>query len=95
VVTNAGYSDWSTQSFDVSGKDLALRIRRERDDFIVEYSTGTEAREDAHSWTQIRMAHLHNPAGMAIESGVYACCPKEGGFKAEFDFLMVTPMLSA
>jgi len=87
VVTNAGYSDWSTQSFAASGEDLALRIRRERDDFIVEYSTGTEAREDAHSWTQIRMAHLHNPTGMPIECGLYACCPKESGFKAEFDFL--------
>jgi regulation of enolase protein 1 (concanavalin A-like superfamily) len=81
VVTNAGYSDWSTQSFAASGEDLALRIRRENDDFIVEYSVAT--------WNQIRMAHLHIPAQTPIQCGLYACCPKESGFRAEFDFFKV------
>jgi regulation of enolase protein 1 (concanavalin A-like superfamily) len=84
VVTNAGYSDWSTQSFVASAADLELRVRREGDDFIVEY---LRAEEGVHSWRQIRMAHLLVPAAMPIECGLYACCPKESGFRAEFDFL--------
>ena len=38
VVTNAGYSDWSTQGFPADRRELRLRIRREANDYLVEWS---------------------------------------------------------
>jgi regulation of enolase protein 1 (concanavalin A-like superfamily) len=83
VVTNHGYSDWSTQDYSSSVRELALRIRRERDTFIVEFS------EDSGRWTQIRMAHLFLPDGAPVECGLYACSPAAAGFRAEFEFLRI------
>lgn len=79
VVTNAGYSDWSTQPFPAAGRDVWLRIRREGQDYIV------DASRDGESWTQIRLAHLHEDrAGATVSAGLYACSPKAAGFVAEF-----------
>jgi regulation of enolase protein 1 (concanavalin A-like superfamily) len=84
VVTNAGYSDWSTQPFDADA--VWLRIRREATDYIVDAST------DGQTWEQIRMAHLSEDDGkLAVACGLYACSPKAAGFAAEFSFLKITP----
>jgi regulation of enolase protein 1 (concanavalin A-like superfamily) len=80
VVTNGGYSDWSTQPFD--GDEVWLRIRREGADYIV------DASGDGKAWEQIRMAHLVEDDGqLAVACGLYACSPKHAGFVAEFSFL--------
>jgi regulation of enolase protein 1 (concanavalin A-like superfamily) len=77
VVTNHGYSDWSTQPY--SASEVWLRIRREGADCIV------DASEDGRGWEQIRMAHLAEDDGTAgVTCGLYACSPKEAGFVAEF-----------
>ena len=82
VVTNAGYSDWSTQPFDAS--DVWLRIRREGADYIV------DASRDGEAWEQIRMAHLsEDDASVGVACGLYACSPKAAGFIAEFSFLEI------
>jgi regulation of enolase protein 1 (concanavalin A-like superfamily) len=78
VVTNFGYSDWSTQAFPAGPGDLWLRLRREGDDFTVESSA------DGQAWDQIRLAHLHEGLGQPMFAGVYACSPKATGFAAEF-----------
>jgi hypothetical protein len=77
VVTNQGYSDWSTQPF--SGREVWLRVRREGQDYIVDSS------ENGSDWEQIRMAHLAEDDGTRrVACGLYACSPKEPGFAAEF-----------
>jgi len=84
VVTNAGYSDWSTQAFPDDRRDAWLRIRRESTDYLVESS------EDGARWTQLRMAHLLDDRdGAAVEAGVYACSPQGSGFVAEFTLFSV------
>lgn len=85
VVTNHGYSDWSTQNFPAERQEISLRVRREDSDYLVEYADGPE-----QSWVQMRMAHLHEDRpGLAVHCGLYACSPTGAGFRAEFGFLKI------
>jgi regulation of enolase protein 1 (concanavalin A-like superfamily) len=86
VVTNAGYSDWSTQAFPAGRDEVWLRIERQGGDCIVQYS------EDGSpdNWHQLRVAHLHEmPEHGPVHCGLYACSPKGAGFVAEFHFLRI------
>jgi uncharacterized protein len=78
VVTNYAYSDWSTQDFPGGPGEVWLRVRREADDYLVEFSG------DGRAWGQIRVAHLHEGRGVPVACGLYACSPKGEGFVAEF-----------
>lgn len=78
VVTSGGYSDWSTQNVTPGGGEIWLRVRRERDDYLVESS------RDGQQWEQLRLAHLQDDAAKTVRAGVYACSPKGAGFVAEF-----------
>jgi len=91
VVTNNGYSDWSTQNFPGKRDELVLRVRREDSNYFVEYLLPDRRKQtDSITWTQIRMAHLHEDDGLRpIQCGLYACSPKEAGYRAEFDFLKI------
>jgi len=93
VVTNRGYSDWSTQDFPPGVNEVSLRVRREGDDFIVETSTETSALPLGERWTQIRLAHLllprPTPSRALLRCGLYACSPKGKGYRAEFEYLKV------
>lgn len=91
VVTNDGYSDWSTQNFPGNRDELLLRVRREGSDYFVEYLLPDRRKHpDSGTWTQIRMAHLHEDDGQRpIQCGLYACSPKESGYRAEFEFLKI------
>ena len=82
VVTNAGWSDWSTQDVPKALEAVALRVRRDGADYTVEYAS-----EAAGPWSQIRIAHLAEDTGAAVQCGLYACSPKGEGFVAEFDDL--------
>jgi uncharacterized protein len=84
VVTNQGYSDWSLQDFPRAQKQVHLRIRREAQDFLVEWR-----RAVGSNWELLRVAHLHLGAGQPIQCGLYACSPKGSGFRAEFEFLRI------
>jgi len=82
VVTNAGYSDWSTQPF--AAGEVSLRVRREGQDYVVDASA------DGRAWEQIRLARLHDDrAALAVDCGLYACSPTGAGFAAEFGYLAV------
>ena len=82
VVTRYGYSDWSTQDISKQVNEYQLRIRRETDDYIVEYRPS-----DGDHWSQIRMAHLEKPQESVVQCGLYACSPIEAGFRADFEYL--------
>ena len=84
VVTNGGFSDWSTQAFSVGRDAVWLRVRAEQGDLIV------EASQDGTDWAHLRTAHLHEsrPDG-SVDCGLYACSPKGAGFVAEFEFLKI------
>ena len=89
VVTDHGYSDWSTQNVPASLSELELRVKREGDDYLVFYRevSLSETSQGGKEWTQIRMAHLEPPEMTAIQCGLYACSPIGAGFRAEFDYL--------
>ena len=78
VVTNAGWSDWSTQSVARDLDTVWLRLRTEGADCIVEHSF------DGQAWTQMRIAHLQEAhASSRVDCGLYACSPKAAGYRAE------------
>ena len=74
VVTNGGYSDWSTQDLPKTITTLWLHVRCEADNYIAESSLDNER------WDQLRLAHLHAGRGLPVACGVYACSPKAAGF---------------
>jgi uncharacterized protein len=84
VVTNHGYSDWSSQAVPAALREIWLRVRREGTDYLV------EASQEGREWDQIRMAHLYDDRdGAAVDCGLYACSPKGTGYVAEFSFLHI------
>ncbi|HOW63814.1 MAG TPA: DUF1349 domain-containing protein [Candidatus Paceibacterota bacterium] len=84
VVTNAGYSDWSLQDLPLPDLRLSLRITKRGTDVLVEFSP-----ENCVQWKCMRVARLHWPDRVPLCAGLYACCPKEAGFRVEFDFLHI------
>jgi regulation of enolase protein 1 (concanavalin A-like superfamily) len=89
VVTNLGFSDWSTQAFPVGLNEIRLRIRRESSDYIIEAFI-TEAGADHLTWSQLRMAHLHTDDGQqTVQCGIYSCSPIAAGYKVVFSQLKI------
>ena len=82
VVTNHGFSDWSTQNVEDSLSNYKLRIIRKGSDYKVEYFDLI-----SNDWVQIRMFHLFDEP--LVMAGVYACSPKEAPFSARFDYLKI------
>ena len=88
VVTNHGYSDWSTQAFERSPLSYSLRVRREANDYVVEWSA--EETPGADDWAQLRVAHLCEDDGQGpVACGLYACGPKGAGGRALLSHLTV------
>ncbi|WP_169978250.1 DUF1349 domain-containing protein [Tautonia rosea] len=86
VVTNDGYSDWSTQSLPHEVETVWFRVRLEGSDCLVESS------RDGAAWEQIRMAPLRErPRVPTISCGLYACSPKGAGYEAEFTAFRFAP----
>lgn len=83
VVTNNGYSDWSTTEIDVSIKSMWYRFSRREDDYRIECS------EDGVIFKQMRICHMWNGNG-TIQFGIYACSPEESSFKAVFTDMEIT-----
>lgn len=78
VVTQHGYSDWSTQDLTTESHEISFRIARNGSEFII------SARLPNADWTQLRMMRLAcDPAG-ALAVGLYACSPKGTGFLCVF-----------
>jgi regulation of enolase protein 1 (concanavalin A-like superfamily) len=77
VVTNYGYSDWSTEEIPASMNQFGLRVARQGADYQV------DARVNDRPWTQLRMTHLHEDSS-AVQCGIYACSPTQPGLIATF-----------
>lgn len=94
VVTNNGYSDWSTQNFAAGETELLFRIRREAGDYTIEYAE--QEKDDALElkWNQIRIAHLFEDQNdqTPFQCGVYACSPQGDGCHVEFEYLHIEPL---
>ena len=83
VVTNNGYSDWSSTDVDASIKTMWFRLSRRGQDFCVENSM------DGVSFKQMRICHMFN-AEKTISFGIYACSAEESSFTASFAEMEMT-----
>ena len=83
VVTNNGYSDWSSVDVDASIKSMWFRFSRREDDFCIENSV------DGVNFKQMRICHMFN-AKEKITFGIYACSAEDSSFKASFTDMEIT-----
>ena len=83
VVTNNGYSDWSSVDVDASIKSMWFRFSRREDDFCIENSV------DGVNFKQMRICHMFN-AKERISFGIYACSSEYSTFKALFTDMEIT-----
>ena len=83
VVTNNGYSDWSSVDVDASVKSIWFRFSRREDDFCIENSV------DGVNFKQIRICHMFH-AKEKINFGIYACSAEDSSFKATFTDMEIT-----
>ncbi|MBQ8003158.1 MAG: DUF1349 domain-containing protein [Clostridia bacterium] len=83
VVTNDGYSDWSSVDVDANIKSMWFRLSRRGKDFCVENSV------DGINFKQMRIFHMFN-AEKKISFGVFACSAENSVFKATFTDMEVT-----
>ena len=84
VVTNNGYSDWSSMDISSSIKSIWFRFSRRESDYYIEYSN------DGKEWKQMRIFHMFKGDG-AISFGIYACSPgKQASFNASFSDMELT-----
>ena len=83
VVTNHGYSDWSSTDVSAAMKSMWFRLSRRENDFCIENST------DGVNYNQMRICHMFHAAD-TISFGVYACSAEDSSFKATFTHMDVT-----
>ena len=83
VVTNNGYSDWSTTTIDSTIKSMWYRFSRRDDDYCIECSV------DGINYNQMRICHMCNGKD-SIKFGIYACSPEDSSFKATFTNMELT-----
>ena len=77
VVTNNGYSDWSSTDIPSNIKSMWFRFSRRNSDYYLEYSN------DGTNWKQMRLFHMFK-GDEEISFGVYACSPGDSSFEASF-----------
>ena len=83
VVTNNGYSDWSSVDVCASIKSVWFRLSRRDNDFCIENSF------DGVSFKQMRICHMFNVKDK-IRFGIYACSAEDSSFKATFSNMEIT-----
>ena len=84
VVTQNGYSDWSSNDISAEIKSIWFRFSRRESDYYVEFSM------DGKEWKQMRMFHMFK-GGEEITFGIYACSPsKDASFDATFTNMELT-----
>ena len=83
VVTNNGYSDWSSVDVDASIKSIWFRLSRRENDFYIENSM------DGINFKQMRICHMFHVKD-TIQFGIYACSAENSSFKAVFTDMEVT-----
>ena len=83
VVTNHGYSDWSSVDVDASIRSMWFRLSRRDDDFCIENST------DGIHFKQMRICHMFAVKDV-VRFGIYACSAEDSSFKAVFTDMALT-----
>ena len=83
VVTNNGYSDWSTQLVDTDEIKLFYRLSKIGQVIYVDFSW------DGTDWQQIRVAHLAVPEKEPVMAGIYACSPQGKDQEVHVEFLKI------
>ena len=83
VVTNNGYSDWSSVDIDASIKTVWFRLSRREDDFCIENSF------DGVNYKQMRICHMFAVKD-EVSFGIYACSAEDSSFKAVFTDMELT-----
>ena len=83
VVTNNGYSDWSSTDVDASIKSMWFRLSRRENDFCVENSI------DGVKYNQMRICHMFNLTE-TVSFGIYACSAEDSSFKSVFTNMEIT-----
>lgn len=83
VVTNNGYSDWSSVDIDAAQKSMWFRLSRRDDDFCIENSL------DGVNFKQMRICHMFEAVD-EIPFGIYACSAENSSFIAKFSELELT-----
>jgi len=85
VVTNHGYSDWSTQDVGADLTRVQFEVRRAGADFHVAFALA-----GGGHWSQMRIAHLFAAEhDAAPQCGIYACSPQAAGYRALFHSLTI------
>ncbi|GAA0076571.1 hypothetical protein UT300005_09490 [Clostridium sp. CTA-5] len=82
VVTNLGYSDWSTEELDSKANEAEFRISREGKDYKVEVNVLNRG------WRQLRICHLHSEE-KKVKCGIYCCSPIDNGYEVLFTNLKI------
>lgn len=83
VVTNRGFSDWSTQNVEWKEAELYYRLSKIAQNVYIDFSW------DGEAWNQIRIAHLDIPEHTTLLAGVYACSPQGKDQEVRFDYLTI------
>ena len=85
VVTNHGYSDWSTQNIDRDTSRMWFRIVCAGPEFTVLIKVSGDG-----SWTQIRMGRLLEcRPDDSVSVGIYACSPTAAAYTPAFEHLRI------
>jgi uncharacterized protein len=82
VVTNFGYSDWSTQELNKQVDEAEFRISRQEKDYKIEVNILNKG------WSQLRVCHLHS-SRKSVKCGVYCCSPIGSGYNVLFTELKI------
>jgi uncharacterized protein len=77
VVTNLGYSDWSSTDINSAQNSMYYRLSRRGQDFLIENS------ESGNDFKQMRIFHMHQSIDQA-NIGVYACSPLNSSIQVLF-----------
>ncbi|ONI45031.1 hypothetical protein AN641_00990 [Candidatus Epulonipiscioides gigas] len=83
VVTNNGFSDWSTGEISANITSMWYRLSRRENDFKIECSL------DGVKFQQLRICHLFN-SKEKIQFGIYVASPENSSFKSIFTNLEIT-----
>ncbi|MCY6372622.1 DUF1349 domain-containing protein [Clostridium ganghwense] len=82
VVTNLGYSDWSTEELDFQVNEAKFRITREDKDYKIEVNVADRG------WRQLRICHLHSTE-KKVKCGIYCCSPIDNGYEVSLKDLKI------
>ena len=105
VVTNDGFSDWSTQpwpQFDGTTVNCQIRLSKlqpgpeQRGALVLEAGQSAGASDSTEvKWMQVRIASLRSDPGVAWRMGVYAQSPvKQSGCEVRFHSLRLGPKVA-